>query len=188
MPQIDADLYAVMCTANTMSAERLTSFFNTTYAYSKEIDCQPSLFLVNCWSELKTGRQLEATNSLISKSGTPRQNEFVNRPIKDIALEFQSHADHLETTTLSPILFVVLDERSRIEDDALVVELKDGEIETARVHFANVNAEIVRIAVILGGVHEVRRVAEESKGGVFQHGLDSGQRVKGGTAPRKKLG
>ncbi|KAK3700525.1 hypothetical protein LTR37_015926 [Vermiconidia calcicola] len=179
---MDANLFAVTCTAD-IEADRLNTFFTMSYENGARMDCQPCLLLVNAWDDLKVQRELTHTIAPVDLSGV--RNSFIGKPLKEIALELRREAAQIPSHTLSTV-FAVLDERSRTEDNALIVEFEEGELDTARVHFDTVNAELIRIGVITGNVGETRMLAENEPDGVLRtKALELHE--QGGPAPRKKL-
>lgn len=82
-------------------------------------------------------------------------------------------------------MFAVLDEKSLSEDTGLIVEVKNGEVDSVRVHFDTINAELIRIKMITFDIKETKGLAGED--GVFRTKPPEESR-KGGPAPRKKLG
>jgi len=82
-------------------------------------------------------------------------------------------------------LFAILDEKSLFEDSGLSVQIKDGRVESVRVHFDTINAELVRVKMITFDIKETQGLV--GKDGVFRtKPID--ESMKGGSAVRKKLG
>ncbi|KAI6814616.1 hypothetical protein KC340_g16011 [Hortaea werneckii] len=156
--------FPVICTAN-VEANRLNTFFNMTYGQGIGADSHPALFLVLSMEDLKSARRPEPTRSPVSGGSS----DFIEKSLKDIALELQPEIHHLGPHNSLSTLLVVLDERSLSEENGLIVQLKDdGELDSARVHFDTINAELIRIDVITDDVAETRELAEKAPGGVLR--------------------
>lgn len=78
----------------------------------------------------------------------------------------------------------MLDERSLSEDSGLIVRVRNGEVDSVRVHFDAINAELIRVQMITLNIGETKGLVGED--GVFRTKPPEGSR-KGGPAPRKKL-
>lgn len=172
--------------ANAKVAQRLNTFFNMTYGQGISADSHPALFLVLSMEDLKSARHPEPTRSPVSGGSS----DFIEKSLKDIALELQPKIHHLGPHNSLSTLFVVLDERSLSEENGLIVQLKDdGELDSARVHFDTINAELMRVDIITDDVAETRELAEKAPDGVLR---TEGQKKESAhenvrKAPRKKL-
>ncbi|RMZ00954.1 hypothetical protein D0862_06552 [Hortaea werneckii] len=166
--------------------QRLNTFFDMTYGQGIGADSHPAFFLVLSMEDLKSARHPEPTRSPVSGGSS----DFIEKSLKDIALELQPEIHHLGPHNSLSTLFVVLDGRSLSEEDGLIVQLKDdGELDFARVHFDTINAELMRIDVITDDVAETRELAEKAPGGVLRTEGQEKEKAHENTrkAPRKKL-
>lgn len=116
---------------------------------------------------------------------SPFQSPFIGKSIEDVANSLHSTINNASFRAVDPDLFAVLDEKSLSEDTGLIVEVKNGEVDSVRVHFDTINAELIRIKMITFDIKETKGLAGED--GVFRTKPPEESR-KGGPAPRKKLG
>jgi hypothetical protein len=123
---------------------------------------QPYLLLVSSLDELVHAKQLDATQPPIS----PFQSPFIGKSIKNVVNALHSTAKGTVSDTIDPDLFAILDERSLSEDSGLIVQIKDGEVDSVRVHFDTINSELIRVQIITCDIKETQeRVGED---GVFR--------------------
>ncbi|KAH0344295.1 hypothetical protein KCU81_g4920, partial [Aureobasidium melanogenum] len=173
------NLFALCCMAD-IPIEKINYFLEQTYHNSSKMDCQPSLLLVSSLDELVQANQCEATQPPIS----PIQSPLIGKSIEDMANSLHSTIKDTSSNAIDPNLFAVLDEQSLSEDTGLVVQVKDGEVDSVCIHFDTINAELIRIQMITFDIKETKGLAGED--GVFRTKPPAESR-KGGPAPRKKL-
>lgn len=89
------------------------------------------------------------------------------------------------SNAIDPNFFAILDEKSLPDESGLIVQVKNGEVDSVRVHFDTINAELIRIQMIRFDIKETKGLVGED--GVFRTKLPEESR-KGGSAPRKMLG
>lgn len=190
-------LFALCCTADIpveVSIEALSSpttahqmiqrinyFLEQTYHNSSKLDCQPSLLLISALHDSRSNEQLGASQPPI----TSFQSPFVGKSIEDVARSLSSTTEDAPSTTIDPNLFAILDEKSRSEDFGLIVQVKNGKVDSVRVHLDTINAELIRVQMITFNIGETKGLVGED--GVFRTKPPEESR-KGGSAPRKKLG
>lgn len=115
---------------------------------------------------------------------TPR---LMDLPLDDIAQEVMRTASTLPRFTLSSQQFVVPDQRSLRDDSGLLVQAKGDDVQTGRVHFDTIAAELTRISMITFDIGETVDLAKNAFDGVF--GTEPPElHQQGKPAPRKKLG
>lgn len=145
------------------------------------MDCQPSLVLVSSLDELVQAKQFDVTQTPTS----PFQSPFIGQSIVDVAKALHSTARNTPFNTVDPNLFAILDERYLSEDSGLIAQVKDGEVDSVRVHFDTINTELIRVYMTTFDMKETKGLVGED--GVFRTKPHEGSR-KERPAPRKKLG
>jgi hypothetical protein len=147
------------------------------------MNCQPSLHLISSLETLTPTTQPHATTPPLVH---PFTSPFLARSHAEIAEKLRSSIAGNAPNTIDPNLFAVLDERSVSEDSGLIVQVKDGgAVESVRVHFDTVNAELIRVRMITFDIAETKGLVGAD--GVFRTQPPQESR-KGGCAVRKKLG
>lgn len=197
---MEADLFAVVVTAAldaqvrltpivqtryfTKRQQRVEAFFHKTYQKAHQMDCAENLVLVNSFEDFrnKSATKLEPTRPPIPRA--PRSMEL---PLEAIAQEVTKAANGLPDFILGSQLFAVLDERSAEQDDGLIVQVRNDGVETVRVHFDTIAAEITRISMVTFDIGETVALARDAPDGVFRTEPPKPHQ-RGGPAPRKKLG
>lgn len=102
-----------------------------------------------------------------------------------VAETLSSTTTDTSSKTIDPNFFAILDQQSRSEDSGLIVQVKGGEVDSVRVHFDTINAELIRVQMITFDIRETKGLAGE--GEVFRTKPPDAS-IKGASAPRKKLG
>ena len=115
----------------------------------------------------------------------PFTSPFLFRSPAEVAEILRSSVADTPSHAIDPALFAVLDGKSLFEDSGLIVQIKDGRVESVRVHFDTINAELIRVNMITFDVKETQELVGEN--GVFRTKPPEQSR-KGGSAVRKKLG
>jgi hypothetical protein len=163
-------------------SQRINYFLEQTYLNSSKMDCQPSLHLITSLERLNPTTQPHATTPPILH---PSTSPFLVKSLTEIAEILRSMVAD-ESNTIDPDLFAVLDGKSVLEDSGLIVQVKDGgAVESVRVHFDTVNAELIRVRMITFDIAETKGLVGAD--GVFRTQPPQESR-KGGCAVRKKLG
>ncbi|RMY80475.1 hypothetical protein D0864_08653 [Hortaea werneckii] len=161
---MEADLFAVVVTGG-LDAKRVETFFRKTYQKACQMDCSENLVLVDSSEDLgnKMTPKPKPTQPPISR--LPRSTGL---SLEVIAQEIAKTANELPGFVLSSQLFAVLDERSAREDNGLIVQVRNDGIETVRVHFDTIAAEITRISMITFDIGETIDFARNAPDGVFR--------------------
>lgn len=145
------------------------------------MDCQPSLLLISSLHDINSTEQPGATQTPIR----PFQSPFIGHSIEGVAKTLRSTSKFASSNTIDSSLFAILDEKSLDEDSGLIVQVKGGEVDSVRVHFDTINAELIRVDMITFDIRETKGLV--GKDGVFRTKPPEESR-KRGPAPRKKLG
>lgn len=143
------------------------------------MDCQPSLKLISSLDDLEPTTHPIATAPLVHPFTSPFLAASPAEVLKTIAAE--TSLDSIIDQTL----FAILDEKSLSEDSGLIVQSKDGRMQSVRVHFDTINAELIRVKMITFDIKETQGLVDVD--GVFRTKPPEEGR-KGGSAVRKKLG
>ena len=174
-------LFALACTAD-LGAERLNAFLEITYRTSKKLDCQPSLLLVDTsFADIQEDKE----PTLAAPTNIPVVKDSLER----IAQSLKAATDQgSRPAAIDSRLFVVLDERSIVQDDGLIVNAKDdGSVDSIRVHFDTINAELIRVNIMTFTLDDSKLLAREQADGVLRLKPQK-ESERGGPAPRKRLG
>lgn len=143
------------------------------------MDCQPSLKLIPSLDDLGTATHPIATVPLVHPFTSP----FLSKSPAEVAEILAANAP--SDSMIDSTLFAILDEKSMSQDSGLIVQVKDDRVESVRVHFDTVNAELIRVKMITFDIKETQGLV--GKDGVFRTKPPDESR-KGGAAVRKKLG
>lgn len=173
-------LFALCCTAD-IPTERINDFLHQTYRNSSKMDCQPRLCLISSLDTLDASQELIASQTPVQPFSSP----FLGQSAEDTAKLLQSLINKLPTSNLHPTLLVILDEESTSSDSGLIVQIKNSAVNSVRVHFDTINAELIRIMTITFDIKETQGLVGED--GVFRT-KPPDESKKGRPAPRKKLG
>jgi len=143
------------------------------------MDCSPSLFLMFSPEQVKAVTEFKPTRPPVRP--VPKSS-FLGKSIEETADAFQTITANLEA--IDSRWFVILDQGSCAEDTGLIVQVKDGVVDSVRVHFDTINAELIRIEIITYDIQETK--AAVRRDGVFRTTLPE-NRIHGKPAPRKQL-
>jgi len=100
------------------------------------MDCPPSLFLVSSSEQAEAVTECKPTRPPVRPV---YKSSFLGMSIEETANVFQTITADLEA--IDSRWFVILDEKSCTEDTGLIVQVKDGVVDSVRVHFDTINAE-----------------------------------------------
>ncbi|THZ98127.1 hypothetical protein D6C82_05999 [Aureobasidium pullulans] len=160
---------------------RLNKFLHETYRNSSKMDCQPSLCLISSLNDLDASQELIASQTPVQPFSCP----FLGQSAEDTAKLLQLRINEFPTSNFHPTLLVILDEESTSSDSGLIVQIKNSAVNSVRVHFDTINAELIRIMMITFDIKETQGLV--GKDGVFRT-KSPDESTKGRPAPRKKLG
>lgn len=125
------------------------------------------------------------------------RTEATQPPVKNVRSPFVGLSTHKTAAILSrglrqvpkgvidADLFAILDEESLSSESGLIVQVKDGFVDSVRVHFDTINAELIRTSIITFNIEETKRLVGHD--GVYRT-MPSSESQKGKSAPPKKLG
>ncbi|KAI5248844.1 hypothetical protein E4T43_00950 [Aureobasidium subglaciale] len=173
-------LFALCCTAD-IPGERIDCFLKQTYQNSSKMDCQPYLLLITSLDYLGFNGHAHATQPPVNSFSSP----FLGKSLEQTVEILQQTIGTSKSNIVDLNLFAVLDDRSLSSDSGLVVQVKDGVVDSVRVHFDTINAELMRISIITQNIKETKWLVGDD--GVFRTKPPE-ESKKGRPAPRKKLG
>ena len=125
--------------------------------------------------------QTEATRPPVEKIRSP----FMGMSIKETADILIRGLKQVSKGVIDANLFAILDEESLSSESGLIVQVKDGFVDSVRVHFDTINAELIRTSIITFNIEETKRLVGHD--GVYRT-MPPSESQKGKSAPPKKLG
>lgn len=113
------------------------------------------------------------------------QSAFLGKFIENTADVLNQVLKEVPRGIINPTLFAILDEQSLASESGLIVQVKDGSVDSVRVHFDTINAELIRISMITFDIKETKELVGHD--GVFRAVPADGNN-QGRSALQKKIG